>query len=100
MSKVLAFRGLERVGLDEASAGDIVSLAGLPDATVAHTICAPEVLAPLPAQPIELIQVRTGIELIQARRPATDARSLALAAVAAPPAQGPGEVLELELLRG
>jgi GTP-binding protein len=53
VSKVLAFRGLERVGLDEATAGDIVSLAGLPNATVAHTICAPEVDSPLPAQPID-----------------------------------------------
>ena len=53
VSKVLAFRGLERVGLDEAVAGDIVSLAGLPSATVAHTICAPEVDTPLPAQPID-----------------------------------------------
>jgi GTP-binding protein len=53
VSKVLAFRGLERVALDEASAGDIVSIAGLPDATVAHTICAPEVTEPLPAQPID-----------------------------------------------
>ena len=53
VSKVLAFRGLERVALEEASAGDIVSLAGLPDATVAHTICAPEVTKPLPAQPID-----------------------------------------------
>src|SRR4029434_5709965 len=53
VSKVLAFRGLERVGLDEATAGDIVSLAGLPNATVAHTICAPEVRTPLPAQPID-----------------------------------------------
>jgi len=53
VSKVLAFRGLERVGLDEATAGDIVSLAGLPLATVAHTICAPEVMEPLPAQPID-----------------------------------------------
>ncbi len=53
VTKVLAFRGLERVGLDEASAGDIVSLAGLPLANVAHTICAPEVTAPLPAQPID-----------------------------------------------
>jgi GTP-binding protein len=53
VSKVLAFRGLERIGLDEASAGDIVSLAGLPNATVAHTVCAPEVTAPLPAQPID-----------------------------------------------
>ncbi|HEY5732696.1 MAG TPA: translational GTPase TypA, partial [Methyloceanibacter sp.] len=53
VTKVLAFRGLERVALDEASAGDIVSLAGLPNATVAHTICAPEVTEPLPAQPID-----------------------------------------------
>src|SRR5262249_40885916 len=53
VSKVLAFRGLERVGLDEARPGDIVSLAGLPNATVAHTICTPEVMAPLPAQPID-----------------------------------------------
>ena len=53
VSKVLAFRGLERVGLDEASAGDIVSIAGLPNATVAQTICAPEVTEPLPAQPID-----------------------------------------------
>jgi GTP-binding protein len=53
ISKVLAFRGLERSPLDEAEAGDIVSIAGLPEATVAHTICAPEVEAPLPAQPID-----------------------------------------------
>jgi GTP-binding protein len=53
VSKVLAYRGLERAGLEEATAGDIVSLAGLPNATVAHTICAPEVEAPLPAQPID-----------------------------------------------
>ena len=53
VSKVLAFRGLDRVGLDYASAGDIVSIAGLPDAMVAQTICAPEVTEPLPAQPID-----------------------------------------------
>jgi GTP-binding protein len=53
VSKVLAFRGLERVALEEAVAGDIVSIAGLPNATVAQTICAPEVTQPLPAQPID-----------------------------------------------
>ena len=53
VSKVLAFRGLERVALDEARAGDIVSIAGLPNATVAHTICAPEVMEPLAAHPID-----------------------------------------------
>jgi GTP-binding protein len=53
VSKVLAFRGLERQALEEAFAGDIVSIAGFPEATVAHTICAPEVEVPLPAQPID-----------------------------------------------
>lgn len=53
ISKLLAFRGLERVPLDEAEAGDIVSIAGLPEATVANTICAPEVTEPLAAQPID-----------------------------------------------
>jgi GTP-binding protein len=53
VTKVLAFRGLERTGVEEASAGDIVAIAGLPEATVSHTICAPEVTEPLPAQPID-----------------------------------------------
>jgi GTP-binding protein len=53
VTKVLAFRGLERTGVEEASAGDIVAIAGLPEATVSHTICAPEVTIPLPAQPID-----------------------------------------------
>jgi len=53
VTKVLAFRGLERTALDEAEAGDIVTIAGLPEATVSHTICAPEVEVPLPAQPID-----------------------------------------------
>jgi len=53
VTKVLAFRGLERTAVDEAEAGDIVAIAGLPEATVSHTICAPEVETPLPAQPID-----------------------------------------------
>jgi GTP-binding protein len=53
ITKVLAFRGLERQPIEEAQAGDIVALAGLPDATVAHTICDPSVETPLPAQPID-----------------------------------------------
>lgn len=53
ITKVLAFRGLERTAVEEAEAGDIVAVAGLPQATVAHTICAPEVTEPLPAQPID-----------------------------------------------
>ncbi len=53
VTKVLAFRGLERTALEEAGAGDIVTVAGLPEATVSHTICVPEVEVPLPAQPID-----------------------------------------------
>src|SRR4051812_19501642 len=53
VTKVLAFRGLERTAVEEAEAGDIVTVAGLPEATVSHTICAPEVGVPLPAQPID-----------------------------------------------
>ena len=53
VTKVLAFRGLERVPLDEAAAGDIVAIAGLPNATVAHTICDPSVEMPIKAQPID-----------------------------------------------
>jgi GTP-binding protein len=41
------------VPLDEAEAGDIVALAGLPNATVAMTICDPSVETPIPAQPID-----------------------------------------------
>jgi GTP-binding protein len=53
ITKILAFRGLKRQPIDEADAGDIVAIAGLSKATVADTICAPEVTAALPAQPID-----------------------------------------------
>jgi GTP-binding protein len=53
VTKVLAFRGIERVPVDEAEAGDIVAIAGLPEATVAMTICDPSVETPIPAQPID-----------------------------------------------
>jgi len=53
ISKLLAFRGLKRTAVDEAFAGDIVAVAGLSKATVADTLCAPEVADALPAQPID-----------------------------------------------
>src|SRR4029077_6034265 len=40
-------RGLERVGVEEARAGDIIAVAGLQETTVADTLCAPEVTTPL-----------------------------------------------------
>lgn len=53
VSKILAFRGLERVALDVAHAGDIVAIAGLSKGTVADTFCDPSVTKPLEAQPID-----------------------------------------------
>jgi len=52
-TKLLAYRGLERVPVDSASAGDIIALAGLEKATVANTIASPDVAEPLAAQPID-----------------------------------------------
>jgi len=52
-SKVMTFKGLEMVPVDEAHAGDIVALAGLAEATVADTICDPQVKEPIEAQPID-----------------------------------------------
>ena len=37
LTKIMAFRGLERVPVEEANAGDIISIAGLTVATVANT---------------------------------------------------------------
>ena len=53
VSKILAFRGIERTPIDVAEAGDIVAIAGLPTFNVADTLCAPEVTEPLHAQPID-----------------------------------------------
>ena len=52
-SKLLAFRGLERVPVEEARAGDIISIAGLTEATVSNTIADLSVTEPLHAQPID-----------------------------------------------
>ncbi len=53
VSKILAFRGIERTPVDEAEAGDIVAIAGLAKFNVADTLCAPDVTEPLQAQPID-----------------------------------------------
>lgn len=53
ISKVLAFRGLERQPIEQGEAGDIVSISGLTKATVADTILDPSVTEPIQAQPID-----------------------------------------------
>jgi GTP-binding protein len=53
VTKILAFRGLSQTQIDEAVAGDIVTLAGMTKATVADTLCALDLDTALPAQPID-----------------------------------------------
>ncbi len=53
LTKLLSFRGLERVPVEQAEAGDIIAIAGLADATVPDTVGAPELAAPLPAIPVD-----------------------------------------------
>ena len=52
-SKLLAFQGLDRVPVEEAKAGDIISIAGMTTATVSNTIADMSVTEPLHAQPID-----------------------------------------------
>jgi GTP-binding protein len=53
VTKIQAFRGLGQQDIDEAIAGDIVSLAGMTKSTVSDTLCALAVDEPLEAQPID-----------------------------------------------
>lgn len=53
VTKILAFRGLERLAIDSATAGDIIAIAGVENATVADTICALEIEDALPSLPID-----------------------------------------------
>ena len=53
ITKMLTFKGLEKLPVDEAAAGDIIALAGLEKANVADTIASPELENPLEAQPID-----------------------------------------------
>ncbi|MEO6386778.1 MAG: translational GTPase TypA, partial [Croceibacterium sp.] len=52
-TKVFAFRGLDRVPVESAQAGDIVAIAGLSKATVSNTIATPTVTTPITARKID-----------------------------------------------
>ena len=52
-TKILAYRGLDQVGIDLAESGDIVSIAGMTKATVADTLAEQSVTEAIPAQPID-----------------------------------------------
>lgn len=51
--KLFTFNGLERVETNEASAGDIVLIAGLPDIYIGETVTTDEMIEPLPAIAID-----------------------------------------------
>jgi len=53
LTKLLSFRGLDRVPVEEAEAGDIVAVAGLSEATIPETIASPEVTEALKAIPVD-----------------------------------------------
>ncbi|MBX6352329.1 MAG: translational GTPase TypA [Thermoflavifilum sp.] len=53
IQKLFGFQGLRRLELDEAGAGDIVGIAGIPEITVGETVCDPEHVEPLPLLSIE-----------------------------------------------
>jgi GTP-binding protein len=52
IGQVLSFRGLERIPVEEASAGDIVAVTGIDEVNIGLTICDPECAEGLP--PIEV----------------------------------------------
>ncbi len=53
ISKILAFRGIERQPIELGEPGDIISIAGLSKGSVADTFCDLSVEEPIPAQPID-----------------------------------------------
>ncbi|MBT3548337.1 MAG: translational GTPase TypA [Gammaproteobacteria bacterium] len=53
LTKLFKFEGTDRVAVEEVQTGDIICIAGLAEASVADTICHPEVIAPLPSTPID-----------------------------------------------
>lgn len=51
--KLFGFKGIKRIPIETAMAGDIVAIAGLKNASVADTICAPEVIEPIKSTPVD-----------------------------------------------
>ncbi len=52
-TKLLSYRGLDRVPVETAYAGDIIAIAGLEGATVSDTLCAPAVEAAIAAPAVD-----------------------------------------------
>ncbi len=52
ISKLIGFKGLDRIEIDEAEAGDIVAIAGFADIDVGDSVCDP--LNPVPLDPMHV----------------------------------------------
>lgn len=48
IGKIYKFEGLKRVESDSASAGEIISVSGVPGLNIGETLCSPEKIEPLP----------------------------------------------------
>ena len=53
LTKLFTFEGSQRIPVDQVEAGDIICIAGLTKASVADTICAPEVTTAMTSTPID-----------------------------------------------
>ena len=53
LTKLLRFEGTERIPVEKVSAGDIICIAGLTNASVADTICDASVMTPIQSMPID-----------------------------------------------
>jgi GTP-binding protein len=53
LTKLFKFKGTERIAVEEVQTGDIICIAGLAKASVADTICNPDVITPIISTPID-----------------------------------------------
>lgn len=53
LTKMFAFRGIKKVPVEEAEAGDIISIAGLEHTNVSDTICDQEISTPIKSTPVD-----------------------------------------------
>ena len=53
LTKLMGYRGLDRVQVEECEAGDIVAVAGLTDGTIPDTIGSPDITAPMFSIPVD-----------------------------------------------
>ena len=53
LTKLLSYKGLQRVPVDVVEAGDIICVAGMVNASVSDTICDPQVSEPVKSTPVD-----------------------------------------------